>query len=216
MTDSSKKGIDIKEILEGFKNLNPNDIGAWPLAPRVVVLVVLFIAILIGAWFLLWGPQVEALDIKRKEQEQLFGEWEDKQKQAIKMEGLIKQKAEVDAELAGLLKLLPKKTQIEDLLVKINQSGLGRGLQFELFKPGSESPKDIYAELPISLKLSGSYHALGAFASDIGRLPQIVNLTGMSLTPAAAGVLTLDVNALTYRALEEEEKTKSKPVKKGG
>ena len=216
MTDSSKKGIDIKEILEGFKNLNPNDIGAWPLAPRVVVLVVLFIAILIGAWFLLWGPQVEALDIKRKEQEQLFGEWEDKQKQAIKMEGLIKQKAEVDAELAGLLKLLPKKTQIEDLLVNINQSGLGRGLQFELFKPGSESPKDIYAELPISLKLSGSYHALGAFASDIGRLPQIVNLTGMSLTPAAAGVLTLDVNALTYRALEEEEKTKSKPVKKGG
>ena len=206
---------DFKAVLEQFKNLNPKDIGAWPLAPRVASLVLMFGVILVAGWWFVWNPQVETLAAKLQEEVRLREDWVGKKKQAVNLDLYQEQKAEIDRVFGALLKQLPNKTEIEALLVEINQSGLGRGLQFELFKPLAEAKKDFYAELPITVKLTGSYHDIGAFASDIGRLSRIVTLNNISLTPGAAG-MTLDATTLTYRALDDEELATVKKPGKGG
>lgn len=207
--------LDFKALIDDFKNLNPKDVGAWPVAPRVAALLSFFVVILAAGWWFVWNPQMEALVAKAQEETRLRDDWVGKKKQSVNLDLYQAQKAEIDRVFGALLKLLPNKTEIEALLVEINQSGLGRGLQFELFKPGAESRKDFYAELPIQVKLVGSYHDIGAFASDIGRLSRIVTLRNVSLTPVAGG-MTLDATTMTFRALDQEELATKKTPAKGG
>lgn len=215
MKKPSLGNADFKALIDDFKNLNPKDVGAWPLAPRVVALAGFFGVILAAGWWFVWNPQVEVLAAKAQEEARLRDDWVGKKKQSVNLDLYQAQKAEIDRVFGALLKLLPNKTEIEALLVEINQSGLGRGLQFELFKPGAESRKDFYAELPIQVKLAGSYHDIGAFAADIGRLSRIVTLRNVSLTPTGAG-MTLDATTMTFRALDQEELATSKTPAKGG
>lgn len=216
MKGPSMGSVDFKALADDFRNLNPKDVGAWPLAPRIVALIGFFALILAAGWWFVWNPQREELASKAQEEARLRDDWVGKKKQSVNLDLYQDQKAEIDRVFGALLKLLPNKTEIDALLVEINQSGLGRGLQFELFKPGAESRRDFYAELPIQVKLVGSYHDIGAFASDIGRLSRIVTLRNISLTPNPSG-MTLDATTMTFRALDQEElaSQKKKPIKGG-
>jgi type IV pilus assembly protein PilO len=209
------KSIDFKALADDFKNLNPQDVGAWPLLPRLTVLVVLFAAIIGAGYWFVWKGQMEDLEAKRSEEVQLKEAWAGKKRQAVNLDLYQAQKSEIIRVFGALLKQLPNKTEIEALLVEINQSGLGRGLQFELFRPGNESNKEFIAEVPINVRLTGTYHDLGAFASDIGRLSRIVTLNNVNLTPVsgAPGILSMDATTLTYRALDEDEIAKQKNTK---
>jgi type IV pilus assembly protein PilO len=209
------KSIDFKALADDFKNLNPQDVGAWPLLPRLTVLVVLFAAIIGAGYWFVWKGQMEDLEAKRNEEVQLKEAWAGKKRQAVNLDLYQAQKSEIIRVFGALLKQLPNKTEIEALLVEINQSGLGRGLQFELFRPGNESNKEFIAEVPINVRLTGTYHDLGAFASDIGRLSRIVTLNNINLTPVsgAPGILSMDATTLTYRALDEDEIAKQKNTK---
>jgi type IV pilus assembly protein PilO len=209
--------IDLKRLAEDFKTLDPKDPGLWPLVPKVVILVGAFVALIAAGAGFGWRDQLEELQGKEQEQEKLKEEWLGKKKQAINLDAHRKQLAEIDQKFGALLKQLPNKTEMENLLIDINQAGLGRGLTFEIFKPGGESRRDFYAELPIQLKLTGGYHDLGAFAGDIAKLSRIVTLNDVNLAPVKDGMMTLDVTAKTFRYLDEQELAaarKSQP--KGG
>ena len=215
--------IDFKALLDDFRGLNPNDVGSWPVVPRVAVLVALFVVLIGAGWWFVWQDQIDALDGKRNEEVKLKEEFLNKKRQAVNLDLHIQQLNEIDRSFGALLKQLPNKSEVEALLVEINQSGMGRGLQFELFKPGQELVKDFYAELPISVKLTGNYHDFGAFAGDIGRLSRIVTLNNLSINvnaQAKDGSLTLDAVTKTFRYLDEEELARQKKAaadaKKGG
>jgi type IV pilus assembly protein PilO len=213
--------FDFKALAEDFKSLDPKDIGTWPLLPRVTVLLGVFAALLVGGWWFDWKSQLEELEGKRQQEAKLKDEYLDKKRQAVNLEEHRKQLAEIDKTFGALLKQLPNKAEMEALLIDINQAGLGRGLQFELFKPGRETSKDFYAELPITLKITGTYHDLGAFSADVAKLSRIVSLTNIAVVPDKGGQLKMDATAMTYRYLDEEElaaqrraKSKAKGVKK--
>ncbi len=215
--------IDFKALLEDFRGLNPNDVGSWPVAPRIAVLVTLFVALIGAGWWFVWQDQIDALDGKRNEEVKLKDEFLNKKRQAVNLDLHIQQLNEIDRSFGALLKQLPNKAEVEALLIEINQSGMGRGLQFELFKPGQELVKDFYAELPISVRLTGNYHDFGAFAGDIGRLSRIVTLNNLSINVNAQskdGSLVLDAVTKTFRYLDEEELARQKKAaadaKKGG
>jgi type IV pilus assembly protein PilO len=197
--------IDFQKLAEDFKTLDPKDPGLWPLAPKIVILVGLFGGVLgAGAWFG-WQAQYEELEKKQQQETTLKDEWLGKKKQAINLDAHRKQLIEIDQKFGTLLKQLPNKTEMESLLIDINQAGLGRGLQFVLFKPGAEGRRDFYAELPITLKLTGSYHDLGAFAGDIAKLSRIVTLNEIALVPMSGGTMSMDAVAKTFRYLDDSE-----------
>ncbi len=205
--------IDFQAILEDFRSLNPNEPGTWPLIPKVVILFLLFVVLLIAGWFFLWSDQLAVLDGKEKEEESLKQQFIEKKKQAVNLDLYVQQLAEIDRSFGALLKQLPDKSEIEALLIEVNQAGLGRGLQFELFKPGTEQVKDFYAELPISVRISGNYHDFGAFAADIAKLPRIVTLNNISISAAKdGGQLTLDAITKTFRYLDDEEVARQKKL----
>jgi type IV pilus assembly protein PilO len=196
----------MKGLSDQFKNLNTRDPGSWPPLPKVVLLLVVFAAILAAAYFLDWQSQLEELDAGRAQEAKLKDEYVGKKAQAVNLDLYRQQAREIETSFGALLKQLPNKSQMEALLVDINQSGLGRGLQFELFKPAqSETVKDFYAELPISLKVVGNYHDMGAFASDIGQLSRIVTLNDLGISVNKDGNLVLDSTAKTFRYLDDEE-----------
>ncbi len=197
--------IDFGALAEDFRSLDPKDIGTWPVLPRVTVLFGLFVALLVGGWWFDWNTQLEDLEAKRQQETKFKNEYLDKKKQAVNLEEHRKQLAEIDKTFGALLKQLPNKAEMEALLIDINQAGLGRGLQFELFKPGRETTRDFYAELPISLKITGTYHDLGAFSADVAKLSRIVSLTNVAISPDKGALLKLDATAMTYRYLDEEE-----------
>lgn len=197
--------IDFSSLAEDFRSLDPKDIGAWPLAPRAAVILGLFLLLLAAGWWFDWKSQVEELETRQQEEARLKTEYLDKKKQAVNLEEYRKQLAEIDKTFGTLLKQLPNKAEMEALLVDINQAGLGRGLQFELFKPGRETFRDFYAELPITLKVTGNYHDLGAFSADVAKLSRIVSLTDIAVAPDKGGQLKMDAIAMTYRYLDEEE-----------
>ncbi len=197
--------IDFQALSEDFKSLDPQDIGTWPLLPRATVLLGLFAALLVGGWWLDWKSQLEDLDGKQQQEAKLKNEYLDKKKQAVNLEEHRKQLADIDKTFGTLLKQLPNKAEMEALLIDINQAGLGRGLQFELFKPGTETTRDFYAELPITLKVTGTYHDLGAFSADVAKLSRIVSLTNVAVVPDKGSQLKMDAVAMTYRYLDEEE-----------
>jgi type IV pilus assembly protein PilO len=199
--------MDVREILDDFRNL-PKDVGAWPLAPRVASLVGLFVLILFLGWWFWWSEQLETLVQREQEEQKLRDDFVTKKTQAVNRELYVQQLNEIDRSFGTLLKQLPSKAEVEALLVEINQSGMGRGLQFELFKPGSEAIKEFYAELPITVRLTGNYHDFGAFAEDIGKLSRIVTLNNIAITPQnnqGDGALILDAVTKTFRYLDDEE-----------
>ena len=193
-------------VLDQFKNLNTRDPGNWPPLPKLLLLVGILVGVLVIAYFLDWQGQLEELEAGRRQEESLKQAYVDKKRQAVNLDVLRAQLREIETSFGALLKQLPNRSQMEALLVDINQAGLGRGLQFELFRPApSETRRDFYAELPITVKLTGNYHDMGAFASDIGQLPRIVTLNDMALGVGKDGTLTLDTTAKTFRYLDETE-----------
>jgi type IV pilus assembly protein PilO len=207
--------INFQAIIEDFKHLNPNDPGAWPIVPKVTVLLSWFLIILLVGWWFLWSEQLTELDTKAKEEETLKQQFIDKKRQAISLDLYTQQLAEIDRSFGALLKQLPNKSEIEALLIEVNQAGLGRGLQFELFRPGQEQLKDFYAELPIAVKINGSYHDFGTFAADIAKLPRIVTLNNIAISAGKDGGLTLDATTKTFRYLDDEEIARQKKAAQG-
>ena len=202
--------IDLQSIADDFRFMNPNDPGSWPFIPKISILVGLFVAIVAVGWWFVWNDQFAELETKEHEEQTLKQQYLDKKRQAVNLDLYVQQLAEIDRSFGALLKQLPDKSEIEALLIEINQAGLGRGLQFELFKPGQELIKDFYAELPITVKINGGYHDFGAFAADIAKLPRIVTLNNISITPVKEGQLSLDATTKTFRYLDEEEVAKQK------
>ncbi len=205
MKSATSTNINLRTLFDSFRNLNPNDVGAWPLAPRGAALVVIFFAVLVVGWWFCWSDELDALEAKQQEEVKLKDEFALKKKQSINLELYTQQLSEIDRSFGALLKQLPNKSEVESLLVEINQSGMGRGLQFELFRPGAEVSKDFYAELPIAVRLTGSYHDFGAFAGDIGRLSRIVTLNNISISSGKDGGLAMDAVTKTFRYLDDEE-----------
>ena len=193
-------------ILEELRQLNTEDPGSWPPAIKAGALVVLLISIIIAGYFLDWQAQWETLDQAQAEEETLKQSYLLKKSSAVNLDALRQQQKEIEQSLSALLKQLPDKSEMEALLVDINQAGLGRGLQFELFKPATnETINEFYAELPVTIRVTGSYHDIGAFASDVSHLPRIVTLNDINIMPNQEDNLILDVVAKTFRFLDEEE-----------
>lgn len=207
--------IDFQSILDDFRYMNPHDPGAWPVVPKVAVLLGVFLVILVAGWWFVWSDQLTELETKEQEEVTLKQQYIDKKRQAVNLDFYTQQLADIDRSFGALLKQLPNKSEIEALLIEVNQAGLGRGLQFELFRPGQEVLKDFYAELPISVKINGNYHDFGAFAADIAKLPRIVTLNNISITPLPGGSLTLDATTKTFRYLDEDELATQKRALKG-
>ena len=197
--------IDFQALAEDFKTLDPKDPGLWPLLPRIIILLAVFLLLLLASWWFGWNTQFEELDQMRQEEAQLKEDWLQKKRLAVNRDAYREQLAEIDKSFGTLLRQLPDKTEMESMLVDINQSGVGRGLLFEQFKPANESMKDFYAELPITIKLIGRYHDLGAFTGDIARLSRIVTLNDIDLTADKGDQLTMTMVAKTFRYLDEEE-----------
>jgi type IV pilus assembly protein PilO len=198
--------IDLSRLQAQFQGLQGRHPGLWPIAPKVSLLVGLTAVVLVLAYFLVWAGQLEELDAGRAQEVTLKAEFTDKMKQAVNLEVLRKQKEQVTVYVSQLEKQLPSKAEMDALLNDINQAGVGRGLQFELFKPGTAAVKEYYAELPISVKLVGNYHDLGTFASDISNLPRIVTLNNLNIQmQEKTGTLSLEAIAKTFRYLDPEE-----------
>jgi type IV pilus assembly protein PilO len=201
--------MDLKNIGElltaQFQGLNGRHPGQWPVVPRALCGVGTLAGVIVLAWFGYLSGQQEVLDQGIQEEVTLREQYKSKVQQAVNLEALRKQKEQVGEYVATLEKQLPSKAEMDALLSDINQAGLGRGLQFELFKPGQVVVKDYYAELPINIKVSGNYHDVGAFTSDIANLPRIVTLNNLNLIAGKDGTLTLDTIAKTFRYLDKEE-----------
>lgn len=198
--------IDLNRYLEDFRNLNPRDPGTWPLVPQIAALLAVLIAIPIGGYFLDWQGQLDTLNRGRQEEGKLKQDYVSKKGQAINLDLYKQQLREIDTQFGALLKQLPNKSQMDALLVDINQAGLGRGLQFDLFKPAPhEIEREFYAELPIEIRVTGAYNDMGAFASDVGQLSRIVTLNDVSVQATKDGNLVMEATARTFRYLDEQE-----------
>jgi type IV pilus assembly protein PilO len=214
--------IDLKdigaELSAQFQDLQGRHPGQWPLAPRLLCAAGVIAAVAVLGYFGYWSGQFEEQERLAHQETQLRSDYRMKMAQAINLEALQAQKLQVDQYVERLEKQLPSKAEMAALLSDINQAGVGRGLQFELFRPGQIMVRDYYAELPIDIKVVGSYHDIGAFAGDMANLPRIVTLNNMSVSTGKDGVLTLEAVAKTFRYLDPEELTaqrKARADKKG-
>ena len=201
--------INLKELsasLSGqFEGLSGRHPGLWPVAPRVLCAIGVMAGVIGLGYFFYWSPQFEEQDTLAAKEVSLRDQYRVKMAQAINLEELQKQKTQVDQYVERLQKQLPNKAEMAALLSDINQAGVGRGLQFDLFKPGQVVVRDYYAEQPIDIKVTGTYHDVGAFAADMANLPRIVTLNNLSLTAGKDGGLVLDAVATTFRYLDPEE-----------
>ena len=209
---------NLNNIVEEFKRTNWNDPGTWHFAPKLLVLILILVGIPVAGFFADTQTQIEELERGQAEEVKLKDDYLGKKKQAVNLDLHRQQLREIDTQFGALLRQLPDKSQMDALLVDINQAGLGRGLQFELFKPGGEAQREFYAELPITVKVVGTYHDMGAFASDVGQLPRIVTLSDVKLEASKDGVLTMDATARTFRYLADDEVAAQRKAaaKKGG
>lgn len=200
--------------LDDLRRLNIRDVGNWPLLPKVGILFAIFVAILVAGYFLDWRDQWETIEVAQAEEEKLKVQYGQKKAKAINFELYVQQLNEVEQSFGALVKQLPNRSEIDALLTDINQAGLGRGLQFELFKPAAqEKMAEFYAELPIKIRITGTYHDMGAFASDVAQLPRIVTLNDVVIANDK-GMLSLDAEAKTFRYLDEDEIAKQKAIAK--
>lgn len=188
-----------------FKNLDSKDPSLWPILPKTILCIFIAGAVAVVAWFVFLKDYEVELDGERSKEVELRADYQKKLVKAVSLEALKKQREQIQQYVIQLEKQLPSKAEMAALLSDINQAGLGRSLQFELFKPGQVVAKDYYAELPISIRVTGSYHDIGAFASDVAHLSRIVTLNNMAITPGARDTLTMDATARTFRYLDPEE-----------
>lgn len=188
-----------------FSGLNPNDPASWPTIPRFALYLSVTVLVVVALWFLWLNTSDEELTAERGKEVQLREDYQKKLVQAASLDALKKQREQVQQYVTQLEKQLPSKSEMDALLSDINQAGLGRSLQFELFRPGQVSVKDYYAELPISVRVTGRYHDIGAFAADIANLSRIVTLNNLTLAPGKDGMLTMDATAKTFRYLDPDE-----------
>ena len=209
MAKSKEKSISTAERLEAiqrqFKNLDTKDPSAWPVLPKVILCVFIAAAVAIVAWFAFLQDYEVQLEEERSRELVLRADYQKKLVKAVSLDALKKQREQIQQYVIQLEKQLPSKAEMAALLSDINQAGLGRSLQFELFRPGQVVVKDYYAELPITIRVTGKYHDIGAFASDIAHLSRIVTLNNMEIIPNARDVLTMDATARTFRYLDPEE-----------
>ena len=198
--------FNFKELAEEFQRTNWKDPGTWHTAPKILVLLAILAGIPLGGYFAINQGQLEELEQGQQREVKLKEDYVNKKKQSINLDLHRQQLREIDTQFGALLKQLPNKSQMDALLVDINQAGLGRGLQFELFRPApSETRRDFYAELPITVKVTGNYHDMGAFASDVGQLSRIVTLNDVSISAGNDGNLTMDAVARPFRYLDDDE-----------
>jgi len=207
--------------LNDLKRLDPKKIGSWPILPKLGVLFITLALIVLASYWFDWQHQIEGINQEKVKEEGLRKTFLTKKSEAINLPAYQKQLEDIEKQFGALLKQLPGRSEMDALLTDINQAGLGRGLQFELFKPAAqETRRDFYAELPISIKVTGSYHDIGAFASDIGKLSRIVTLENIALASAGkGGGLALEALAKTFRYLDDDELAQQRravAAKKGG
>jgi type IV pilus assembly protein PilO len=195
---------NLKKSLAELKNLNPKTPGAWPWPAKLITFVTLFVAVVVAGALLLWQDEWDNLNRVKQEEVQLKETFLNKKRQAINLDLIKKQLTETQESFGALLKQLPSKSEMDALLTDINQAGLGRGLQFDLFRPGVERTNGAFAEQPIAIKVTGNYDDIGKFASDIAMLPRIVTLNDIAINPVTGG-LSMDATAKTFRYLDESE-----------
>jgi type IV pilus assembly protein PilO len=188
-----------------FSGLDPNDPPSWPALPRYLLCVAVTVIVVVALWFVWLSSSDEELTAEQAREVTLKEDYKKKLVQAVNLDALKKQREQVQQYVTQLEKQLPSKAEMDALLSDINQAGLGRSLQFELFRPGQVSVKDYYAELPIAVRVTGRYHDIGAFAADIANLSRIVTLNNLVLAPGKDGNLTMDTTAKTFRYLDSEE-----------
>ena len=209
MATVPKPNIDFaalqERMLSQFKGLNPNDPSSWPALPRYALCVVVTIAVVAALWFTWLSSSDDELKAEQTKEVQLREDYKKKLVQAVNLDALRKQREQVQQYVTQLEKQLPSKAEMDALLSDINQAGLGRSLLFESFRPGSVSVKEYYAELPIALRVTGRYHDIGAFASDIANLSRIVTLNNLAITPGRDGALSMEAIAKTFRYLDTDE-----------
>lgn len=192
-------------LADDINNLSFKNIGVWPVPIKIGSMLILFFLLVLGGYWFLWKDQLEELDQSQQKEKTLRAEFLDKKQQAVNLDVYRQQVVEIEQAFGALLRQLPNKSEMEALLTDINQAGLGRGLEFELFKPGQEAVQDFYVQLPITIRVTGSYHDLGRFASDTAQLPRIVTLNNIAITQNPTGNLVMDATAFTYRYLDDEE-----------
>jgi len=208
--------MDVGAALRGFgdqfRNLNPNDPASWPAVPRYALCLALTALVLAGLWFVWLTNSNDELESERAKEVTLRTDYQKKVALAANLDLLKKQREQVQQYVTLLEKQLPSKAEMDALLSDINQAGLGRSLQFELFRPGQVSVKDYYAELPIAVRVTGRYHDIGSFAADVASLSRIVTLNNLTIVPQKDkdGTLTMDATARTYRYLDDEERAAQK------
>ena len=198
--------FNFNALVEEFKRTNWKDPGTWHAAPKLLVLVAILVGLPVAGFFLDTQDQLNDLEKGAAEETRLKTDYLDKKKQAVNLDLHRQQLREIDTQFGALLRQLPNKSQMDALLVDINQAGLGRGLQFDLFKPApQENQREFYAELPITVKVVGTYHDMGAFASDVGQLSRIVTLNDVAIQASKDGILSMDATARTFRYLDDSE-----------
>ena len=202
-------------LIDDLRTLDPKQPGNWPWPVKAGALVLLFVAIQVAAYFVFWQSQSDEIEKGRQEVEKQKATFLEKKKLAVNLEAYKQQRVEIEQSFGALLKQLPNKSEMDALLIDINQAGLGRGLAFELFRPADkENFTEFYAELPVNIKVTGNYHDLGAFTSDVAKMPRIVLLTDLKIDPPKDGTLTMEAVAKTYRYLDEEELAKQRAAQK--
>lgn len=209
MARTPKVNVDLAALQGGLKaqftGLNPNDPPSWPALPRYLLCLFVTIAVVAALWFVWLSASDDELKAEQAKEVLLREDFKKKLAQAVNLDALKQQREQVQQYVTQLEKQLPSKAEMDALLSDINQAGLGRSLQFELFRPGQVSAKEYYAELPISIKVSGRYHDIGAFAADIANLSRIVTLNNMSIAPVKEGMMSMETTAKTFRYLDPEE-----------
>lgn len=221
------KDFDFQRLQDDFRDLNFKDPGVWPVAPKVAAYVLVLVAVITLGWLLDWSGQWSELEQKEQEEVSLRDSWVSKKRQAVNIDEYKRQLEEINRQFDFLVRQLPGKAEMESLLSDINQAGVGRGLQFDLFQPARDDIREFYAAVPVTISVTGSYNDLGEFASDVARMPRIVTIKNMVLTAAPAaggkgkdktvaydGRLKLDATAETYRYLDEEELNKQQELNK--
>ena len=209
MASTTKRSIDFAQLQEQlvgqFRDLDPQDPSNWPVFPRFALFAATTIAIVVALWFVWLAGSQEILEQEQAKELQLREDYKVKLTKAVNLDVLKKQREQVEQYVTQLEKQFPSKAEMDALLSDINQAGLGRSLQFDLFRPGQVAVKEYYAELPIAIRVTGRYHDIGAFASDIANLSRIVTLNNLTIAPKTDGTLILDSTAKTFRYLDRDE-----------
>jgi len=209
MASKSSLNFDLsalqEKLLGQFRNLDPKDPSNWPAFPRYALFATITVLLVVALWFLWLNTSETELEAEQTKEVKLREEYKVKLGKAVNLDALMKQREQVLQYVTQLEKQLPSKAEMDDLLSDINQAGLGRSLQFDLFRPGQVAVKDYYAELPIAVRVTGRYHDIGAFASDIANLSRIVTLNNLTIVPTKDGTLAMDATAKTFRYLDSGE-----------